>query len=353
MKNTFKIIIAAFLFIGMSSCSDEENFQILEPQGTFAIVTPETGTSIVLDAKLQNNPATTLTWAPADYATPTEVLYAVEIAKTGTEFAEIIPAGSTTGTHITWSVADLNSAAVAAGLLPFEQGSIDIRVKSTVAGGQPQYSDVVNLFLTPFSTALPQLAVPGNHQGWSPKTAPRIASSAFGKTDYEGYVWLDGGHKLVGPDAKGIYDWSAGPDWGDDGSFTGKLLVDNEKDLNAATPGYYLIKADTEKLTYSETKTTWAIIGNATPGGWSTDTPMTYDPATKKWTVIATLSTQSAPNDGLKFRPNGDWPGNYGDSGADGLLDGDGTNISTTEGTYLITLDLSNPRAYTYSFVKQ
>ncbi len=52
----------------------------------------------------------------------------------------------------------------------------------------------------------------------------------------------------------------------------------------------------------------------------------------------------------MKFRANDDWPWNYGDTGADGSLENDGDNIVVdTDGNYTIVLDLSTPRAYTYS----
>jgi hypothetical protein len=347
MKNTFKIIIAAIVFATLGSCSDEQNFQLAEAKGSFSILTPQTGASTVLTPALATNPAITMTWSAADFTTPTQVDYTVEIAVTGTNFAAITPAGTTTATNLTWSVADLNGAVLAAGLTPFSQGSIDIRVKAAV-GSVTQYSNTINVLITPYTTALPTIAVPGNHQNWSPGTAPKLASAGFGQTNYEGYVWLNGEFKFVAPDNAGNFNWG-NDDWGDDGTFTNKLRLTNEVNCNAAVAGYYRLKANTTALTYSQERTTWAIIGNATPGGWSTDTPMTYDPTTRKWTVTVTLSAQSAPNDGLKFRANGAWDLNYGDTGADGKLEEGGTNISTTAGVKTITLDLSNPRVYTYS----
>jgi hypothetical protein len=62
---------------------------------------------------------------------------------------------------------------------------------------------------------------------------------------------------------------------------------------------------------------------------------MTYNKVAKTWSIIATLTTQSAQ---VKFRANNNWDFNFGDTGADGTLEAGGTNISTTAGTYLITL---------------
>ena len=229
MKNKFKIVIAALVLAGLSSCTDEKDIKYLEAKGDFQIITPESATGIVLTPDLETNPAITLSWEAADFTTPTAVAYTVEMAETGTDFANITAAGSTNGKNITWSVADLNGAAVSAGLTPFTEGSVDVRIKAS-AGGQDQYSNIINLLITTYSTDLPTIAVPGNHQGWNPPTAPRIAASAYGKTDYEGFVWLDGGYKFVGPDGAGNFNWG-NPDWGDDGSFSGVLTLTGESDL--------------------------------------------------------------------------------------------------------------------------
>ncbi len=52
----------------------------------------------------------------------------------------------------------------------------------------------------------------------------------------------------------------------------------------------------------------------------------------------------------FKFRANHSWDYNYGSNNADGTLQAGGSNIPvTTEGDYYVTLDLSQPNAYTYS----
>ncbi len=188
-----------------------------------------------------------------------------------------------------------------------------------------------------------RIAVPGNHQGWDPGSAPQLEASSTSSTDYEGYVWLDGTHKFVGPDANGDFAWG-NTDWGDDGSFTGLLLADGESDCTA-TAGHYFITADTNALTYTETQYSWGLIGDATPDGWNSDQDMTFDAATSTWTITLDLVAGL-----MKFRANDDWPWNYGDNGADGSLELDGDNlVVAADGNYTVVLDLSTPRAYTYS----
>lgn len=187
-----------------------------------------------------------------------------------------------------------------------------------------------------------RIAVPGNHQGWSPPSAPQLEASGPTTTDYEGYVWLDGGHKFVGPDANGNFDWG-NIDWGDDGSFSGLLLEDGETDCTASA-GYYYVQVDTDALTYSETETNWGLIGSGT-GSWDNDQDMTYDAGSGTWSITLDLTAEE-----IKFRANDNWDLNYGDSGADGSLELGGDNIAVpAAGNYTVTLDLSVPRAYIYT----
>jgi len=353
MKKILKISSLAFLLISGIACENDDQ-TIATAKGGPELIAPASGTEYVLTPGNAQNEATTLVWNHADYDVQTEVNYEVQVALAGTDFATPISAGTTTSRFLTWTVAAINQVALDAGLIPYTAGDLDVRVKATLGSNAElvSYSNVITLNVKAYTTELPQLAVPGNHQGWNPPTAPRIAASGFGHTDYEGYVWLDGEFKFVGPNAAGVYDWNQGPDYGDDGSFSGVLVETGETNCSALA-GYYRVKADTALGTYSTQATTWAVIGDATPGGWGTDTPMTYNPTTKKWSAIVTLTEQAAPDHGLKFRANGAWDLNYGDTGADGSLNEGGTNIATSAGTYLIELDLSHPRAYTYTLTAQ
>jgi len=345
----FKLLLLTLFVITISSCDDNEEQYVLNAQGSGEITAPESGFKQVLNPEEeQTNTAFALTWNPADYDIPVEIAYDVEFAKSGTDFAEPILAGSTSITNMTWSLGDFNSKVVGAGLSPFVEGNMDIRIVSTVGeGSNPQISEPITVLITPFTTDLPTISVPGNHQGWDPPTAPLLAASDFGETDYEGYVWLDGGYKFLAPNATGEFLWG-NTDWGDDGSFTGKLLEEDETDCNADTAGYYLVKVDTDALTYSTFATNWGLIGSATPDGWDSDQDMTYDENTRTLKITLDLTA-----DEIKFRANDDWGLNYGDNGADGSLEEGGDNIVVpSSGNYTVTLDLSTPREYTYSLVK-
>jgi len=348
MKTIKNLTIIILALLCLTACEEEETFVIDSANAKVAAInSPSNSAAIVLDIARPMELVTTVVWDPAVYDQPTEINYTVQLANSGTDFAEPIDAGTTTKTFVTWTHEVLNGVAVGnLGLVPFSAGDVDIRIKSFVGdNGEVTYSNPITLSITPYTTELPKLAVPGNHQGWDPPSAPLLRASAFGETAFEGYVWLDGEHKFVAPDAAGVIDWGAGPDYGDDGSFSGLLVEENEVNCNAPVAGYYLIKADTAALTYTETLHNWGVIGSGTPSGWDTDTDMTYDPATQTWSITLNLTA-----DEIKFRSNDSWDLNYGDTGADTSLEENGDNIAVPEaGNYTITLDFSSARAYTYS----
>lgn len=89
--------------------------------------------------------------------------------------------------------------------------------------------------------------------------------------------------------------------------------------------------------------TPWGVVGSATPNEWNgPDVPFYKTAQNNVFVAYGTLKAGE-----IKFRPNNDWPGNYG--GADGKLVADGANIVVTAGTYKITLDLG---AMTYKLEK-
>jgi hypothetical protein len=347
MKKIFKLLLLSIVSLGMFSCDDQEDLIILTPPAEFSILTPDTGAALTLTPELVNNPAVTIAWSQADYGAQSPVVYFVEIARNGTEFENPLVGGTTSNTNLTWTVAELNSAALAAGLAPTESDGLDIRIKATTGTNESQavYSNVITVLITTYTTELPRLAVPGNHQGWDPPTAPTLAASAFGASDYEGFVYLDGGYKFVAPDNAGAFVWG-NTDWADDGTNTGVLVVENETDCMAAA-GYYKVLADTEALTYSTTLTNWGIIGAATPAGWDASTPMTYNSTSKKWEIVVSLSAGE-----FKFRANDAWAMNFGGDAENLTQDGDNLSVDAG-GTYLVELDLSNPRSYSYSITAQ
>lgn len=181
----------------------------------------------------------------------------------------------------------------------------------------------------------------GDYNGWGNNAnAIYIISTMTSGGTAEGYVNISvaGGLKLTTD-----FSWDNTHTYGDDGSGN---LTNPGGNISVPAAGYYLVKANLGTMTYSLTATTWGLIGDATPGGWGTQTDMTYNSTLQTFALGLHLTSGS-----IKFRGTSDWGVNYGSTAADGkTLDAGGANIAVaTAGDYAITLDLSHPNAYTYS----
>lgn len=180
------------------------------------------------------------------------------------------------------------------------------------------------------------LNAPGGYQGWDPALNSTALASVNGDNSYEGFLYF----AEAGEFKFALGGWDT--NWGDTGA--DGTLEPGGDNLSVADPGLYQVKVNTDDLTYSVTKTDWGIIGSSTPGGWDADTDMTYN--AEENVVEITLELLAGE---IKFRANDDWALNYGDTGADAIMEEGGDNIVIeSAGTYKIKLFLDRPD-YTYS----
>jgi len=126
------------------------------------------------------------------------------------------------------------------------------------------------------------------------------------------------------------HDW--GFNYGSDAA-DGTLQPGGEN-IPVAVEADYAIEIDfSTPNEYKYSLNRWGLIGDATPGGWSDDTDMTWDADNGVFTVTLDLTAAS-----FKFRANDGWDLNYG--GDLGALSPGGDNISIAEaGNYTITFD--------------
>jgi hypothetical protein len=188
------------------------------------------------------------------------------------------------------------------------------------------------------------LWIAGDFQGWDPASAKDSLMNTLTDPIVQGYAYIPNtnGFKFVSQK-----NWD-GPNYGA-GTTAGTLsTAANSDNITVPEPGYYLFKLDLTNLTYTATKTTWGVIGDATAGGWGSDQTMTYSSHFKRW--FATIPLTVNP---MKFRANSGWDINYGDNGADGKLEAGGDNIAVAKaGTYSVMLNLSSPNNYKYALMQ-
>lgn len=357
--------VGLMLLVTFVACNKEPELTVLRTIEFPSAIEVSTNKIEVTESNL-NNEVLTVTWPAVDYYIGAPVDYAVQISTpndtVGSEAwsnARTTKAGTDVFTK-SFKAKDLNKYALGFGLEANVPGKIVVRVKSYV--DRDAFSAPLTIDFTPYAKVddpepepepdptMPSLWVPGDYQGWDPASAPRIVDRGSGI--YEGYIYLPDG---------GTYEFKLTPQaaWEPTtygSAEAGKLVEANDAGNNIVAPGagYFMLTANLTDMTYTITKTEWGIIGDATSGGWDTDTPMEYDVANKVWTVTTDMSTAGS----FKFRANNAWLIDFGVN-ADGVLlyadhsvlgyTPDLNNLTVPEdGNYTITLDLHDPENYSY-----
>jgi hypothetical protein len=305
-------------------------------------VTPSSTGPLTLSITNAANSAVVLNWNSTQYGN-FPFTYTVQIDTAGGNFAN--PQDFKVDDALTKdiNVGDLNTAALLAGVAAGSTNNLQIRVVAYQGTSTTPsvISDVINLKVTTYLPFL-YLWIPGDYQGWKPEIAPQLGATVPDLLNFEGYVSVPAGGSFE-------FKMTNAPDWNHI-AYGGDATTLSSSGGNLKWPGgagYYYVKANPTSLTWSATKTTWAIIGDATPGGWGGDTPMTYDAANHVWVINSVALTANS----LKFRANGQWDINLGGN-LKGLSYG-GDNISIgSAGNYKVVLDLSHPLAYTATITK-
>jgi starch-binding outer membrane protein SusE/F len=339
------VFIATLLVF--SACKKEETQAVLNRGGNMTLTSDST--SITLDSTRAN--ALNLTWTSADFGYQAAIIYTIEIAKNDS-FLTPISIVNDNLTKKGIATVDLNTKLVSAGYTPAAIADAKFRIKADIGSKvQPIYSNILNVKVKPYVTVriYPALYVPGNFQGWTPATAYKI-SSAITTKKFEGYINMD--------DPTPAFKFVDAPDWahgifGDANASgtTGTLPTSgNGNDIKLIGSGYYKLNVDLLGLTYSATKTVWAIIGPADID-WNTESQMTYDGPTATWKITKNLQVGD-----FKFRANNAWTLNFGDNLGDFNLSYGGINNNIkilVAGNYTITLDLTKGEGgYTYKVKK-
>jgi hypothetical protein len=365
MLDTKKIImkryINKFLALGaalllFAACEEEAVLTVLE-EVNFSASPEASANAVTLTEENAGESVLSVNWPAVEYPVDAPVTYSLQVA---------LPA-DTVG-NATWSNSyekeigedvlsasfpgeELNDIAKNLGVEPGTAGTVVVRVKAYL--DRAVFSEPVAVSVTPYEVFVshPALWVAGDFQGWDVTTAPTIVSVNDDGV-YEGYIYIPEG----GTNEFKLY---AQPDWGPVSYGTeeeGVLIEANYAGANFSVPsaGYYLFVVDLNSMTYLLMETNWGLIGGATPGGWDSDTEMTYNPETQTWSVTADMKAEGS----FKFRANNEWVLDFGVDEEGNLAYANHPLLEYVErpqltvpedGNYTITLDLHEAGNYTYS----
>ena len=218
-----------------------------------------------------------------------------------------------------------------------KSGKLDPNASNNIASASGYYKINVDATAMTYTAVATKWGVIGDAtpQGWNDETALTYDPS---QRIWQGVMHLTAANIKF----RANHDW--GLNYGSDkadgtlGAGAGNIPVSLESD--------YAITLDlSHPNAYTYTANRWGVIGDATPGGWNTDTNMTWDPVKKVLTITLNLTTGS-----FKFRANDDWAVNMG--GSLTALSQGGDNIAVAAaGNYTITLDVSKA-VYTSTVTK-
>lgn len=342
IRINFLCILAAVLLFSVSSCKKDGALTIASPSAPVNLTASQQ--TLVLNEGNATDNAVELSWNKADFGYAAAINYTLQVSFKDSAFRKFTSVGIGTANATSFTVADLNTLLLGAKYPAATASDVMVRVLAEVADSLYAFSDTLTLHVTPYVAkrviSYPALYVPGAYQGWQPGS--EIIARLFSVADngaYEGYVNL--------PDAKNEFKFTAEQNW--DGaqyaSGGSGLLATTGDNLLIEDAGYYLIKADTKKLTWSATVENWGIIGDAAKG-WGDADDIMFDFDAENQVLTKTLALKAG---NVKFRANHKWDLNIGLNTKYG-----GDNIVITDpGTYKITLDLRVPSEPVMTMVLQ
>jgi hypothetical protein len=360
MKKAFYLILATVACLAVA-CHKDGVLTTMQPVAFPSSLKCSTA-NVVLSATTDAVTEVTFTWPAIVYPVKATVTYVLQadipadtVGTSAWSNATSIAVGKDILTKALTG-ADLNTLAFGLGISPNATGNLVFRVQAYQ--DRYAYTNAVTVSVLTYkniviSNGYPVLYIPGDYQGWSPATAPTVAAAQT--NIYEGYINVPAGGTYQ-------FKFTNAPDWnhinyGD--ATNGKLTVDGTAaGMTLPGAGYYELSCNPSTLTWTYAKTTWSILGDASPGGWSTDTQLAYDAVKQVWTVTSNMASTGS----FKFRANNAWVIDFGVTAAGKLVyadspvygyNGSVNNITVpVTGNYTITLDLHDPNNYNYTLHK-
>lgn len=339
---SIKISLLLLMVVVMGACEKQEEQAVTNLASAKAAGITASATTIALKKDTKDAEALKLTMTAADFGYKAAVKYTLQFDVKGNNFAKPKEISVESSNLVrSFKGLDLNDIALGLGIKAETAGVLQVRVKSEISSSiAPTYSPIVEITVTPFAL-ITYVYVPGDYQGWNPATADSLVS-ALGDGKYEGVINFAVKANSLEYKITPAKKWDVA--YGDAGG--GKVSTTAGSNLKAATLYPYKITLNLNDNTILTERFSYGVIGDATPGGWATDTDMTYNNGTRTWSVVLPLIGGKE----LKFRLNDDWGTNYGDKGADGTLDNGGDNIKVaTSGNYRVSFSFVTN---TYSLTK-
>jgi hypothetical protein len=322
---------------------------------------PSSTNAITLLVSNATNTAISFNWNSSPFGATNIINYALQLDTVGGNFTnpQVIKYGTALTSSI--SVTDLNSIAIAAGVIGGSTKKVEFRIVSYVGTTYTTpivYSNAVTISITTFTPVPPTLYIVGDATpgGWSnPVPLPSQQFTRLDAVSFGIVVNLTAGKSYLLLPLNG--DWTH--KYGGASATGGALLADNavpgSNTPAPATTGTYQIVVNFQTGTYTVTPFTTTIppvlfiIGDATPLGWNNNSGLS---PTQQFTRIDAVSYGIVVNltagKSYVFLPEdqGLWAHKFGGTSAtggtllaDGAVPGSNTPAPATTGNYEIIVN--------------
>jgi starch-binding outer membrane protein SusE/F len=326
MKKFLNNILLLFTTAAVLVACDKEDFTVLNSNASTTLSLDIS--EVVLDKDNAGADVLTASWTEPEYGFDAATIY--KIIFTASENSTTVAVGSDLSKK--FESVQLNKLLLGLGLEGGIPSEISIQVQAVLSESTEFVSNTATFTATIYEDKL-DLSTNWGVVGSATINSWDGPDMPFFKTSNPdiliAYVTLADGEMKFRTD--NAWDLNYGDD-GNDGT-----LEEGGANIPVSA-GTYKITFNTSTLTYTVEAFTWGLVGDATTNSWDgPDMPLTYDSFSDTWRAIVSLGDGE-----FKFRFNNDWGLNYGDNGADGILENGGDNISITAGNYLVTFDVNN-----------
>ena len=332
-------IILAFVFIsfGLVSCEKNENFEILPKEESFQIVTPASGSVIVLNDDNLLNDILFISWEDPNAAA--DKSYSIEIAETGTDFETPVVLGTALGANFSMNVRDINVFLLETmGLNPNEANSVDVRVSYNT-----EITQMISIVFTPVVVEYTEFSLYGNFTNdWDEAAALPMNNYDFNKFDIIVDLPAAAEFKFL------TNQMALEAIWGEDAANPGMLTSVDGQSIGGFDEGGYKITVDLSAKTFVVALAApddLYLVGSIT--GWDPATSFPFNnPVENVFTLVVDLPSGAE----FKFLPtNTSWDGDWGEDPANPgsiIQEGEQNVTGYDAGKYLVRVDFNN---YVYS----
>jgi hypothetical protein len=326
------------------------------------VLTPSSTAALVLQVSNATDNAISFNWNASAYGNNT-ISYALQLDIAGDNFAhpQVIKYNQALTSSIL--VNDLNSLAIAAGVIGGSTKNVEFRIVSysgTTYTTPLVYSGAVSISITTFTPIPPVLFIIGDATplGWNnnPGLAPTQQFTRIDAVSYGIVINLTaGGSYVFLPEDHNLWTHKYGGTSATGGTLLADGAVPGSNTPGPATSGTYQIVVNFQTGTYTVTSVTTTvppvlfIIGDATPLGWNNNSGLA---PTQQFTRIDAVSYGIVVNltaaGSYVFLPEDQnlWTHKYGGTSAtggtllaDGAVPAANTPAPATSGTYEIIVN--------------